>query len=89
METKVILKPLHKEPIEPNARILGSLIKEIEREVEYEGGTIDSYEELVGRINSRFNVNVDVDLLIKFYTPYICEQEAKYYEWWYEKTEGC
>lgn len=91
METKVIPKPLHKEPIEPSPRVLGSLIKLIEQEVEQEGGTIDSYKELADRLNARFDIKeVTEDDLVTFYMPYICEQEAKHAEWYgYSKTEEC
>ena len=76
--SEVIPKPLHKEPIEPTPRVLGSLIKLVEQEVEQEGGTIDSYQELADRLNGRFNIKkITEDDLVKFYTPYICEQEAK------------
>ena len=70
METKVIPKPLHKEPIEPSPRILGSLIKLVE-----ETESWSSYEELVELINSRFNVKINVDILIKFYQVDICQKE--------------
>jgi len=74
METKVIPKPLHKEPIEPSPRVLGSLIKLIEEEV----NSWNSYEELVELINSRFNVKINVDTLIKFYQVDICQKENEY-----------
>lgn len=88
METKVIPKPLHKEPIEPSPRVLGSLIKLVEQEVEQEGGTIDSYQELADRLNGRFNIKeITPDDLVRFYTPYLYEQEAKYYKYWYDRVE--
>ena len=89
METKVMPKPLHKEPIEPSLRVLGSLIKLIEQEVEQEGGTIDSYKELANRLNSRFNIKeiTEEELLTFFYTPTWCAEEAKLYELYgYSKT---
>ena len=92
MKTKVIPKPLHKEPIEPTPRVLGSLIKLVEQEIEQEGGTIDSYQELADRLNGRFNIKeITEDDLVKFYTPYLCEQEAKlqYERYGYSKIEEC
>lgn len=71
---KVIPKPLHKEPIEPSPRVLGSLIKLIEQEVD----TWSSYEELVELINSRFNVEINIDTLIQFYQVDICQKENDY-----------
>ena len=88
--SEVIPKPLHKEPIEPTPRVLGSLIRLIQEEVEKEGGTIDSYQELADRLNSRFNIKtITQDDLVRFYTPYLCEQEANYYKYWYDKVEEC
>jgi hypothetical protein len=74
METKVMPKPLHKEPIEPSPRILGSLIKLVEQEVD----SWNSYEELVELINSRFNVEITVDTLIQFYQVDICQKENEH-----------
>lgn len=74
METKVIPKPFHKEPIEPSPRVLGSLIKLIEQEV----NSWDSYEELAALINSRFNVEINVDTLIQFYQVDICQKENEH-----------
>ena len=87
METKVIPKPLHKEPVEPTPRVLGSLIKLVEQEID----SWNSYEELVELINSRFNVEITVDTLIQFYQVDICEKENKHlYELYgYCKTEEC
>lgn len=87
METKVIPKPLHKEPIEPSPRVLGSLIKLIEQEVD----SWSSYEELVELINSRFNVNITVDTLIRFYQVDICEKESEslYTLYGYCKIKEC
>ena len=92
MKTKVIPKPLHKEPIEPTPRVLGSLIKLVEQEIEQEGGTIDSYQELADRLNGRFNIKeITEEDLIHFYTPYIClkEAELQYTQYGYNKIEEC
>ena len=87
METKVIPKPLHKEPIEPSPRVLGSLINLIYSEVD----TINSYSELVELINARFNVQVTEDLIVTYFGGYLQEQDAHliYSKYGYCKTEEC
>jgi hypothetical protein len=85
METKVIPKPLHKEPIEPSPRVLGSLINLIYSEVD----TVNSYSELAELINQRFNVKVDEDMIVTFYGGYLQEVDATliYSKYGYCKNE--
>ena len=83
---KVIPKPLHKEPIEPSPRILGSLINLIYSEVD----TINSYSELAELISSRFNVKVDEDMIVTYYGGYLQEQDNLliYSKYGYSKMES-
>ena len=81
METKQI-KPLHKDVVKPDMRVLGSLLQLIYKEVEEDGTTITSYDELASRINSRFNVEVTGDEVYKLHLPMICEEEAKHAQWY-------
>jgi hypothetical protein len=60
----------------PLPEVLGTMIKALEEEVV----SFDSYAEMANAINSRFNLSVTEDDIIRYYTPYICEQEAKHYE---------
>lgn len=60
----------------PLPEVLGTMIKALEEEVV----SFDSYEEMANTINQRFRVSVTEDDIIRYYTPYICEQEAKHYE---------
>lgn len=60
----------------PLPEVLGTMIKALEEEVV----SFDSYEEMVNAINQRFGVSVTEDDIIKYYTPYICMEEVKYYE---------
>jgi len=87
METKVISKPLHKEPIEPSPRVLGSLINLIYSEVD----TINSLEELVELINQRFNVKVDQEMIVTYCGSYLQETDnfLIYSKYGYSKTEEC
>ena len=59
----------------PLPEVLGTMIKALEEEVV----SFDSYAEMANAINSRFNLSVTEDDIIRYYTPYICEQEAKHY----------
>jgi hypothetical protein len=52
------------------------MIKSLEEEVV----SFDSYEEMANTINSRFNLSVTEDDIIRYYTPYICIEESKHYE---------
>lgn len=87
METIIKTKPLHKEPIEPSPRVLGSLISLIYSEVD----TINSYSELAELINTRFNVKVDENMIITYYGGYLQEQDnfLIYSKYGYCKTEEC
>ena len=60
----------------PLPEVLGTIIKALEQEVV----SFDSYEEMVNAINQRFGVSVTVEDIIRYYTPYICMEEAKHYE---------
>ena len=60
----------------PLPEVLGTMIKALEEEVV----SFDSYEEMANTINSRFNLSVTENDIIRYYTSYICEQESKYYE---------
>lgn len=55
----------------PLPEVLGTMIKALEEEVV----SFDSYAEMANAINSRFNLSVTEDDIIRYYTPYICEQE--------------
>jgi hypothetical protein len=60
----------------PLPEVLGTMIKSLEQEVV----SFDSYEEMANTINSRFNLSVTEDDIIRYYTPYICIEESKHYE---------
>lgn len=60
----------------PLPEVLGTIIKALEEEVV----SFDSYEEMANAINQRFRVSVTEDDIIRYYTPYICMEEAKHYE---------
>jgi len=60
----------------PLPEVLGTMIKALEQEVV----SFDSYEEMANTINQRFGIAVTENDIIRYYTPYICEQEAKHYE---------
>lgn len=60
----------------PFPEILGTMIKALEQEVV----SFDSYEEMANTINQRFGISVTVEDIIRYYTPYICMEEAKHYE---------
>ena len=62
----------------PFPEVLGTMIKALEEEVV----SFDSYEEVANAINQRFGILVTEDDIIRYYTPYICEQEAKHYEFY-------
>lgn len=62
----------------PLPEVLGTMIKALEEEVV----SFDSYEEMANAINQRFGVSVTEDDIIRYYTPYICEQESKHYEFY-------
>lgn len=71
----------------PLPEVLGTMIKALEEEVV----SFDSYEEIANTINQRFRVSVTEDDIIRYYTPYICEQENEhlYTLYGYCKTEEC
>ena len=60
----------------PLPEVLGTMIKALEEEIV----SFDSYEEMANTINQRFGIAVTENDIIRYYTPYICEQEAKHYE---------
>lgn len=60
----------------PLPEVLGTMIKALEEEVV----SFDSYEEMANTINQRFGIAVTEEDIIRYYTPYICMEEAKYYE---------
>ena len=60
----------------PLPEVLGTMIKALEEEVV----SFDSYEEMTNAINQRFKISVTEDDIIRYYTPYICMEEAKHYE---------
>ena len=55
----------------PLPEVLGTMIKALEEEVV----SFDSYEEIANTINQRFRILCTVEDIIRYYTPYICEQE--------------
>ena len=60
----------------PLPEVLGTIIKSLEQEVV----SFDSYEEMANTINQRFGIAVTEENIIRYYTPYICMEEAKHYE---------
>ena len=57
----------------PLPEVLGTIIKALEEEVV----SFDSYEEMANTINQRFGIAVTENDIIRYYTPYICMEEAK------------
>ena len=73
---KVLTKPSIHTITRPLPEVLGTIIKSLEQEVV----SFDSYEEMANAINQRFGILVTVEDIIRYYTPYICMEEAKHYE---------
>ena len=73
---KVLTKPSIHTITRPLPEVLGTMIKALEEEVV----SFDSYEEMTNAINQRFKISVTEDDIIRYYTPYICMEEAKHYE---------
>jgi hypothetical protein len=75
-EIKSKVKPSIHTITRPLPEVLGTMIKALEEEVV----SFDSYEEMANTINQRFGISVTVEDIIRYYTPYICMEEAKHYE---------
>ena len=75
-EVKNKTKPSVHTITRPLPEVLGTIIKSLEQEVV----SFDSYIEMAYTINSRFNLSVTEDDIIRYYTPYICIEESKHYE---------
>ena len=60
----------------PLPEVLGTMIKALEEEVV----SFDSYEEMANAINQRSRISCTAEDIIRYYTPYICMEEAKHYE---------
>ena len=73
---KILTNPSVHTITRPLPEVLGTMIKSLEQEVV----SFDSYAEMANAINSRFNLSITEDDIIRYYTPYICEQESKHYE---------
>ena len=69
-------KPTLQSITRPPNEVLGTMIKALEEEVV----SFDSYEEMANTINQRFGIAVTENDIIRYYTPYICMEEAKHYE---------
>ena len=69
-------KPTLQSITRPPNEVLGTMIKALEEEVV----SFDSYEEMANAINQRFRISVTENDIIRYYTPYICMEEAKHYE---------
>ena len=74
--TKIQTKPSVHTITRPLPEVLGTMIKALEEEVV----SFDSYEEMANTINQRFGIAVTEEDIIRYYTPYICMEEAKHYE---------
>lgn len=77
-EVKKQTKPSVHTITRPLPEVLGTMIKALEEEVV----SFDSYGEIASAINQRFGILVTEDDIIRYYTPYICMEEAKHYEFY-------
>ena len=75
-EVKNKTKPSIHTITRPLPEVLGTMIKALEEEVV----SFDSYTEMANAINQRFRISVTEDDIIRYYTPYICMEEAKHYQ---------
>ena len=75
-EVKTQTKPSVHTITRPLPEVLGTMIKSLEEEVV----SFDGYEEMANAINQRFRISVTENDIIRYYTPYICMEEAKHYE---------
>ena len=75
-EIKSKVKPSIHTITRPLPEVLGTMIKALEEEVV----SFHSYEEMANTINQRFGIAVTEEDIIRYYTPYICMEEAKHYE---------
>ena len=76
METKVISKVITSTKSKPLPEVLGTLINIVQQEA----GHIDGLEELKEALNNRFNLCLELEDIIKFYTPAIFTEEVCYLE---------
>ena len=83
METKVIPKVAVSTKSKPLPEVLGTLINIVQQE----SGDIAGLDELTQVLNKRFNLVLETEDLIRFYTPAIFTEEISYLEQFgYERT---
>ena len=73
IETKTKVKPSIHTITRPLPEVLGSLIRVLEQE----GDNTSDLKELATKLTDRFNVTITEDDLYLYFTPKICEEEAK------------